>query len=98
MEQEGMKGSLDFDVGDFLDKAFITFRKTKNVNETLYNYRYSFLNFITHHYTRNANDIYSEFRKVELTKRIYHARPSVILNIDNEYLTFRLMDDIKGIS
>lgn len=36
MKQQGMTGSLDFDVGEFLDKTFITFRKTKNVNETLY--------------------------------------------------------------
>ena len=53
-----MKGSLDFDVGELLDKAFITFRKTKNVNETFYNYRYSFFNFITQNYTRNTKDIY----------------------------------------
>lgn len=49
---------MDFDVGEFLDKSFITFRKTKNLNEHFYNYRYSFLNFITKHYTRNAKDIY----------------------------------------
>ena len=62
MEDEGMKASLDFDVGEFLDKAFITFRKTKNINEHLMNYRYSFFNFITKHYTRNVNDIYQEVK------------------------------------
>lgn len=31
-----MTGCLDFDVGEFLDKAFITYRKTKNFNETIY--------------------------------------------------------------
>ena len=36
MDEEGMKGSLDFDIGEFLDKAFITFRKTKNITETHY--------------------------------------------------------------
>jgi hypothetical protein len=60
MQQEGMKGALDFDVGEFIDKAFVTFRKTKNVNETLYDLKYSFLNFINKHYTRNTNDIYTE--------------------------------------
>ena len=59
-----MKGALDFDVDEFLDKAFITHRKTKTVNETFYNYRYSFLNFITKHYTRNTNDIYQEVRLI----------------------------------
>ena len=54
---------MDFDVGEFLDKSFITFRKTKNLNEHFYNYRYSFLNFITKHYTRNAKDIYQEVLK-----------------------------------
>jgi hypothetical protein len=58
MQEEGMKGSLDFDVGEFLDKTFITYRKTKSINEDFYMYRYSFFNFITKHYTRNANDIY----------------------------------------
>lgn len=58
MDEEGMKGSLDFDVGEFLDKAFITFRKTKNLSEKHYNLRYNFFNFITKHYTRNVNDIY----------------------------------------
>lgn len=33
--------------------------------------------------------------KVDLPKRIYNSKPSVILNIDNEYMTFKLMDDIK---
>ena len=60
MKQEGMTGSLDFDVGEFLDKAFITFRKTKNINEAIYSNRHHFLNLITKHYTRNANDIYTE--------------------------------------
>ena len=60
MEAEGMRGQLDFDVGEFLDKAFITFRKTKNLNEDFYNYRYSFFNFITKHYSRNVHDIYKE--------------------------------------
>lgn len=33
---------------------------------------------------------------VDLPKRIYQARPSVILSLDNEYLTFRMMDDITS--
>ena len=31
----------------------------------------------------------------DLPKRIYQSRPDLILNIDNEYMTFMLMDDIK---
>lgn len=36
MKDEGMTSSIDFDIGEFLDKTFVTFRKTKNVNESLY--------------------------------------------------------------
>ena len=30
-----------------------------------------------------------------MPKRIYQSRPDLILNIDNEYMTFMLMDEIK---
>ena len=30
-----------------------------------------------------------------MPKRIYQSRPSLILNIDNEYMTFMLMDELK---
>lgn len=68
MKQEGMTGSLDFDVSEFLDKAFITFRKTKNINESAHSLRHNFLNLITKHYSRNTNDIYQEVRSIVLTK------------------------------
>ena len=60
-----MTGSLDFDVGEFLDKTFMTFRKTKNISEALYHNRYHFMNLITKHYTRNTNDIYQEVCKLK---------------------------------
>ena len=31
----------------------------------------------------------------QLPKKIYQSRPSLILNIDNEYMTFLLMDEIR---
>lgn len=31
-----------------------------------------------------------------MPKKIYQSRPSLILNIDNEYMTFLLMDEIKA--
>ncbi len=34
--------------------------------------------------------------EAELAKKIYQSRPSLILNIDNEYLTFLLMDEIRS--
>lgn len=33
--------------------------------------------------------------EAQLPKKIYQSRPSLILNIDNEYMTFLLMDEIK---
>lgn len=32
---------------------------------------------------------------MDLVKRIHQAKPSLILNIDNEYMTFQLMEQVK---
>ena len=34
--------------------------------------------------------------EAQLPKKIHQSRPSLILNIDNEYMTFLLMDEIKS--
>lgn len=34
--------------------------------------------------------------EANLPKNIYQSRPSLILNIDNEYMTFMLMDEIRS--
>jgi len=54
MKEEGMAGSIDLNIGDFADKEFHTFRKTKSFKEAIY-YRWNFLNLINKHYTRNAD-------------------------------------------
>ena len=33
---------------------------------------------------------------VELPRKIYQSRPDLILNIDNEYMTFLMMDELKS--
>ena len=33
--------------------------------------------------------------KADLPKKIYYSRPSIILNLDNEYMTFTFMEEIK---
>ena len=33
---------------------------------------------------------------VELPKKIYQSRPDLILNIDNEYMTFLMMDNLQS--
>ena len=35
------------------------------------------------------------FGEIGLAKKIYQSRPDLILNIDNEYMTFMLMDEIR---
>lgn len=49
-----MAGSVDLDIGDFLDKEFYTFRKTKSFKEAIY-YRWNFLNLVSKHYTRSTD-------------------------------------------
>lgn len=34
--------------------------------------------------------------QADLPKKIYQSRPNLILNVDNEYMTFLLMDEIKS--
>lgn len=96
MRQEGMAAQVEVDLDDFMSKEFHTFRKTKNYSEVQYSTKYHFLNFVNKHFTRNTNNILNQFEKVDVAKRIYQARPSVVLNIDNELITFRLMDQLKG--
>ena len=77
-------------------KDFVTFRKTKNYSETQYETKYKFVNFINKHFTRQSDSVLATFDQVELSKRIYHTRPSVVLSLDNEYVTFRLFDQLRG--
>ena len=57
MQREGMAGSIDVDLDDFMSKEFTTWRKTKNYNELQYSTKYHFLNFINKHFVRNSNSI-----------------------------------------
>jgi hypothetical protein len=97
MTREGMSGQIEVDLNEFQGpKDFTTFRKTKNYNEMQYSTKYKFVNFVNKHFVRNSDSILANFDRVEVSKRIYHARPSVVLSLDNEYITFRLFDQLKG--
>ena len=96
MRQEGMAGSIEVDLDDFMGKEFVTARKTKNYSEVQYSTKYHFLNLINKHFVRNSNNILNQFDKLDLAKRIYQARPSVVLSLDNEFITFRVNDQLKG--
>ena len=96
MAREGMAGQVEVDLDDFKGKDFVTHRKTKSYNELQYSTKYKFVNFVNKHFVRNSDNILAQLDKVEMAKRIYHARPSVVLSVDNEYITFRLFDQLRG--
>jgi hypothetical protein len=96
MKKEGMSGAIEVDMNDMMNKEFLTSRKTKTYSEVQYSTKYNFLNFINKHFVRATNNVLDQFDKVDVAKRIYQARPSVILSIDNEQIAFHLGDQIKG--
>ena len=96
MRQEGLAGEIQVELDDFMGKEFTTFRKTKNYSEVQYSTKYNFLNFINKHFTRNSNNILDQFNRADVARKIYQARPSVVLSVDNEYITFNMMDQLKS--
>ena len=94
MAAEGMLDTTQFDVSNFFNKTFHTYRKTKLFNETMY-FRYHGLNWLNKHYTRRTEDIFDLMMEKDLPKKIYQARPSVILTIDNEYVSQLLMEKLN---
>jgi len=95
MKKEGFEPTVEFDIDMMNDKTFHTYRKTKTAHENIY-FKWNPLNLINKHYTRQTDDAYNNLMGVELPKRIYQSRPDLILNIDNEYMTFLLMDELRS--
>jgi hypothetical protein len=65
MKEEGMVGNIDVDLDNLPDKEFVSYRKTKPFNESLYKLRYNFFNLVTKHYTRKTDDVYDQVRLAE---------------------------------
>lgn len=78
----------------FLDKTFISFRKGKTHRESMY-FRSNPWFLTNKHQTRNTSSVIDEFMASDVVKRIYQSRPDLILSIDNEQLTFMMMEEIK---
>lgn len=95
MAQEGFNQTFDLDVDMLLDKTFHTFRKSKTVNENFY-FKWNPFNLVNKHYTRNGDHVYDLLMEANIPKRIYQSRPSLVLNIGNEYLTFMMMEELKS--
>ena len=85
---------MEFDIDQMQDKQFHTYRKTKTANENFY-FKWNPMNLINKSYVRKTDDNFENMMNIELPRRIYQSRPDLILNIDNEYMTFLLMDEVK---
>jgi len=57
--------------------------------------RYNTFNLINKHFTRNVDDIMDTLDQNDFAKSIYRERPSIILNFDNEYMTYELMERVS---
>ena len=95
MAAEGFKNEFNLDLDQLLDKTFHTFRKSKTLNENVY-FKWNPFNLVNKHYTRTTDQVYETLMEVDLPKKIYQARPNLVLNIDNEYMSFMLMEEFKS--
>lgn len=80
---------------EFLDKTFYTFRRSKMISEAHF-LRWSGLNFFNKHQTRNVDAIQNLLDDQNYVRKVYEARPCLILNVDNEYQTFQMMSKLNG--
>lgn len=62
MAKEGFQASVEFDIGQFMDKTFTTYRKTKLHNEDIF-FRFNPFNLINKHYTRSTDHVYDQVSK-----------------------------------
>ena len=65
MKKEGFEPTVDFDIGQFMDKTFTTYRKGKTTNENVF-FRWNPFNLINKHFTRNTDQIYDTVSKPKL--------------------------------
>ncbi len=94
MAKEGFEPTVEIDIDELMDKTFVTYRKTKSFSTALY-WRWNPWNLVTKHYTRSTEQVFDKLLEAEMAKKIHQSRPDLILNVDNEHMTFLLMDQIK---
>jgi len=70
MKKEGLEQTVDFDIGQFLDKTFATYRKTKSYSESIY-FRWNPFNLINKHQTRATDHVYDQMMEAGLPKLIH---------------------------
>jgi len=93
MEEEGMKSM--FDVSLINDKQYHIYNKT-------YPYRshddlkYKFASLYNKAWYRHVIDMHKLISKANILNEVYLARPSIILSLENEMLTWRLMQQLTS--
>lgn len=95
MQKEGLEQTFDFNIDNLMDKTFHTYRKSKT-NSTWMHYKWNPFNLVNKHYMRNSDQVMDLFSEFDLPKRIFKSKPSLVLNIGNEYLTQNLMEELKS--
>ena len=95
MAAEGFKNSFDVNMDDMLDKTMHTFRRSKT-NTLSNHWKWNPFNLVNKHYTRNGDQMLDLMNEQSVPKRIYQARPNLVLNIGNEYLTMNMMEELAS--
>jgi len=95
MAGEGFENTFNINIDEMLDKTFHTFRKSKTLNENVF-MKWNPFNLVNKHFTRNGDQVFDNLMEVNLPKRIYQSRPSLVLNIGNEYLSMMLMEELAS--
>lgn len=50
---------------------------------------------INMHYVRHIDDVFDTLQQSDFVKRVFLARPAVVLNINNEYLTQKISEELQ---
>lgn len=84
----------DVDITAMPDKHFHTYRKSKVFDEKHF-LRWSGLNLINNSFMRKSNHVWDAFERDNFLKKLVQERASAIVNLDNEYMTFRMMGELR---
>jgi lipid A disaccharide synthetase len=84
-----------YDINNFNDKTFYTWRKTKEVTENHSAMRWTSWNLVNLHYRRNADYILDDLKDKKFVQSSYRHRPSAIISFDNEYFSIEMMKRIN---
>ena len=63
MKKEGFEPTVDFDIGQFMDKTFTTYRKTKSFKEDIF-FRWNPFNLTNKHFTNETDKVYDQVSSI----------------------------------